>query len=31
VKDLLTSRDQYDVVEAKTNLKIDQVMADLEL
>jgi len=31
VKDLLTSRDQYDAVEAKTNLKIDQVMADLEL
>ena len=31
VKDLLSSRDQYDAVEAKTNLKIDQVMIDLEL
>ena len=31
VKDRLTSRDQYDAVEAKTNLKIDQVMTDLGL
>lgn len=31
VKDLLSSRDQCDAVEAKTNLKIDQVMIDLEL
>jgi len=31
VKDQLTSRDQYDAVEAKTNLKIDQVMTDLGL
>ena len=31
VKELLTSRDQYDAVEAKTNLKIDQVMTDLGL
>ena len=31
VKDQLTSRDHYDAVEAKTNLKIDQVMTDLGL
>lgn len=31
VKDRLTSRDQYDAVEAKTNLKIDLVMTDLGL
>ncbi len=31
VKDQMTSRDQYDAVEAKTNLKIDQVMTDLGL
>ncbi|HZK97842.1 MAG TPA: phospho-sugar mutase [Prolixibacteraceae bacterium] len=31
VKDTLTSRDQYYAVEAKTDLKIDQVMKDLGL
>jgi phosphoglucomutase len=31
VKDQLISNDQYDTVEAKTNLKIDQVMTDLGL
>jgi phosphoglucomutase len=31
VKDTLSSTSQYDEVEAKTNLKIDQVMADLGL
>jgi len=31
VKDALTSRDQYYAVEAKTDLKIDQVMKDLGL
>jgi len=31
VKDQLTSRDQYYAVEAKTDLKIDQVMKDLGL
>lgn len=31
VQDSLTSRDQYYAVEAKTNLKIDQVMTDLGL
>ena len=31
VKEQLTSRDQYDAVESKTNLKIDQVMTDLGL
>jgi phosphoglucomutase len=31
VKDSLVSNDQYDEVEAKTNLKIDQVMTDLGL
>ena len=31
VQDALTSRDQYYAVEAKTNLKIDQVMTDLGL
>ena len=31
VKDKLMSRDQYDAVDAKTNLKVDQVMKDLDL
>ena len=31
VTDLLPTRDQYDAVEAKTNLKIEQVMIDLGL
>ena len=31
VKDSLTSASEYDAVEAKTNLKIDQVMTDLGL
>jgi phosphoglucomutase len=31
VKDSLVSNDRYDEVEAKTNLKIDQVMTDLGL
>ncbi len=31
VKDSLTSRDQYDAVAARTDLKIDQVMNDLGL
>jgi len=31
VKDSLTARDQYDTVEAKTDLKIEQVMKDLGL